>query len=234
MIRVLIVEDDPMVSELNRCYLERIEGFQLAGICRDGEEALHFLRENKVDLVLLDVFMPGMNGLELLHKVRREGHGVDVILVTAAREQRSIQEALRQGAIDYLIKPFQFLRFQTALLDFKKRQEWLRREVPVNQGELDRLLQRGSRVTEEGGELPKGLDRNTMKRIWEAICQVDGEFTAEEMAKLVGISQVSIRKYLKYLQQLELLLFEIHYGSFGRPLYRYRQNAEATVPSFLV
>ena len=89
-------------------------------------------------------------------------------------------------------------------------------------------------MTEEGGELPKGLDRNTMKRIWEAICQVDGEFTAEEMAKLVGISQVSIRKYLKYLQQMELLLFEIHYGSIGRPLYRYRQNAEATVPSFLV
>jgi len=66
MIRVLIVEDDPMVAEFNRRYLAQLEGFTLAAIVRSAAEALTLLEQQEVDLILLDIFMPGINGLEFL------------------------------------------------------------------------------------------------------------------------------------------------------------------------
>ena len=98
MIHVLIVEDDPMVAELNRCYLAKLEGFCLAGIAGNYLQALEKLKTDAIDLILMDIFMPGINGLELLAKIRETGHGVDVIMVTAARNTDSVKQALRLGA----------------------------------------------------------------------------------------------------------------------------------------
>lgn len=231
MIKVLIVEDDPMVAELNRRYLERIEGFQLAGIVRTGDEALEFIRHKAVDLLLLDVFMPGMNGLELLANIRQEALGLDIILVTAARDKASVQKALRNGVADYLIKPFDFPRFQSALLNYQKRNRMLRSQDEYSQKDLDKQFFLATPAAELQ-EIPKGLDRNTLKRIWEHILRMSGDFTAEEMAQVVGVSPVSMRKYLKYLQHLELITSDVSYGSVGRPVYRYRRLSGTADPKF--
>ncbi|AJQ28247.1 MAG: response regulator receiver and unknown domain protein [Firmicutes bacterium] len=222
MIKVLIVEDDPMVAELNRRYVERVEGFLFYGIVKNGEEALATLRAKNIDLVLLDIFMPNMNGLELLSAIRQQEYSVDVIVVSAARDNQSIQMALRNGAVDYLIKPFEFERMQTALINFKKRLQLIREASNLSQNLLDQQI--FARHSQIEGELPKGLDRNTIKRVWEHILEQKDEFTAEEMANYVGLSPVSIRKYLKYFQSVDLLHVEISYGAVGRPVYRYRCN----------
>ncbi|MDF2634655.1 MAG: hypothetical protein K0R78_1529 [Pelosinus sp.] len=224
MIKVLIVEDDPMVAELNRRYVERVEGFLFIGIVKNGEEALKFLEEKNIDLVLLDIFMPNMNGLELLSAIRQQDYSVDVIVVSAARDNQSIQMALRNGAVDYLIKPFEFERMQTALVSFKKRLLLIRDASNLSQNLLDQQI--FVRHSQMDVELPKGLDRNTIKRVWEHILEQKEEFTAEEMANYVGLSPVSIRKYLKYFQSVDLLHVEISYGAVGRPVYRYRCNHE--------
>jgi CitB family two-component system response regulator MalR len=230
-IRVLIVEDDPMVAELNRRFLEKIEGFTLTAIVRNGDEALAFLQENRVELVLLDVFMPGMNGFELLAAIRRQQYKTDVILVTAARDKQSVQAALRQGAADYLIKPFEFERFQTALTNYKQRAEFMETQTDFNQVALDEQVFRQNGTTEKS-ELPKGLDRHTLKRVWECIVASTGEFTAETMAGYVGISQVSMRKYLKYLEVEGLLTVKISYGAVGRPISKYRCTNEKSTIKF--
>ncbi|MEG6586701.1 response regulator [Dendrosporobacter sp. 1207_IL3150] len=233
MIKVLIVEDDPMVAELNRRYMEKIEGFMLKAIVNNGTDALAYLNDNHVDLVLLDVFMPGMNGLELLSAIRRQQLGTDVILVTAARDKKSIQQALRQGASDYLIKPFEFDRFLTALTDYKHRREFIENQTDFNQMDLDDQVLFKQLGGSEKNELPKGLDRHTMKRVWEYIAAAKGEFTAEEMAGLVGISQVSMRKYLKHLEVEGLLSVKINYGSVGRPTSKYQCIANKNIPAYI-
>ncbi len=222
MIKVLIVEDDPMVAELNRRYVERVEGFLFFGIVRNGEEALEVLKEKHIDLVLLDIFMPNMNGLELLSAIRQQDYSVDVIVVSAARDNQSIQTALRNGAVDYLIKPFEFERMQTALVNFKKRIQLIEDTSNLSQNILDQQI--FARHSQIDVELPKGLDRNTVRRVWQHILEQKEEFTAEEMATYVGLSPVSIRKYLKYFQSVDLLHIEISYGAVGRPVYRYRCN----------
>lgn len=224
MIKVMIVEDDPMVAELNRRYIERIPGFLFCSTVSNGDEALEVLKKSQIDLVLLDIFMPGMNGLELLSKIRQQNYSVDVIIVSAARDNQSIQMGLRNGAVDYLIKPFEFDRLQTALVSFKKRLKLIKKHDNLSQSELDQQVFSG--ISSENVELPKGLDRNTIKRVWDQILETKGEFTAETMANTVGLSPVSIRKYLKHFQNIDLLSTEVSYGAVGRPVYKYRCTRE--------
>lgn len=137
MIDVLIVEDDPMVRELNKRYLSQVEGFQLKGIAASFQEALTFLREEHIDLILLDIYMPGRNGVELLTEIRRQNQAVDVIVISAASEMDVVQKTLRYGAVDYLIKPFEFERFQSALIDYKRKQQLYASNRNISQKELD-------------------------------------------------------------------------------------------------
>jgi CitB family two-component system response regulator MalR len=221
MINVLIVEDDPMVAEFNRRYLAQVEGFALMAIARSTADALAVIEQQEIDLILLDIFMPGVNGLELLSQIRQLGRSIDVIVVSAACDSESIQTALRFGAVDYLIKPFEFERLNAALAAYRDRVRLIKEQETLSQSELDQRILRKDQLV--NFELPKGLDLNTLKIVWESI-QISNEesFTTDEMAKRVGISRVSMRKYLNYLRELEILIVEVTYGSIGRPVYKYR------------
>lgn len=115
MIRAIIVEDDPMVSELDRQYLTHSSSLiQLAAQFGNCQDAWEYIMKNPVDLVILDVYLPVCNGLDFLQQIRKEHLPIDVIMVTAARSREEINQAFRLGAIDYLVKPFVFDRFQQA------------------------------------------------------------------------------------------------------------------------
>jgi len=219
MCKVLIVEDDPMVALFTQRYLEQVTGFTLEAIAKNANDALEVLANKQIDLILLDIYMPGMNGLELLSHIRQTGEGVDVIILSAACDSYSIKQGLLHGAIDYIIKPYEFTRLYTALIQYKERDVLLNDQKNMNQKELDeRILHKEVQVRPE---LPKGLDRNTLQKTWLAIQKVNGPFTTEELAKGIGISRVSVRKYLDFLQKLQIIQLDICYGAVGRPAYKY-------------
>jgi two-component system, CitB family, response regulator MalR len=222
MIKVLIVEDDPMVSEFNKRYLEQVGGFALEEIAHSVDEALKILDSKRIDLILLDIFMPGQNGLELLSQIRKQGKGTDIIVVSAARDTYHIKMALQYGAVDYLIKPFEYNRFYEALSTYRERALLMNDQDKLSQAELDKqVFRKESSVRTK--ELPKGLNRETLKLVWEHIQQTDGEFfSTEEIAQRVGISRVSMRKYLTFLGEIGVLQTEILYGSVGRPVNKHR------------
>ena len=118
---VLIVEDDPMVSMINEQYVLKSSDFQVAGTCRNGQEAIEFLKKQSVDLILLDVYMPIMNGIETLKKIRELKVSSDVIMITAANDTATIEDTMHLGVIDYLIKPFAYERFNVSLQKFKNK-----------------------------------------------------------------------------------------------------------------
>ncbi|EGW38425.1 response regulator [Desulfosporosinus sp. OT] len=222
MIKVLIVEDDPMVAEFNKRYLEQVEGFELIAVAPSVTDALLILDCQEINLILLDIFMPGMNGFDLLTQVRKQGQGVDVIVVSAACDSQSIKKALRYGAVDYLIKPFEFERFKTALSAYREWVSMTKDQEKLSQAELDLRLLHPTPVTMPS-ELPKGLTRNTLKTVWENIQEMkERSFSTEEMANCVGISRVSMRKYLSFLTDIGVIEMEIIYGSIGRPVYQHR------------
>jgi response regulator of citrate/malate metabolism len=223
MIKVLIVEDDPMVAEFNKRYLKEIKGFSLSGIVHNVKDAKEFLEKEKVNLILLDVYMPGMNGLELLHFIREQKMAVDVILITAAADTEKIQTALRLGVADYLIKPFEFERFSQAMEQYKDKFSLFDRKQVLNQEDIDdRILYGDQRASGELTQaLPKGLTTSTLQSIINVIISKEGSlFSTDEIAESTYISRVSVRKYLKYLTQLGVLEESLTYG-IGRPVYFY-------------
>ena len=219
MINVLVVEDDPMVAQLHEHYLSQIKGFELCDMCRNGDEALRLLQSRSYDLLILDVFMPSMDGLQLLAKIRENGFDVDVIIVSAANDKDKIKQALRLGAVDYIIKPFEFERFNLALNNYLKRYHIVEDQDIIEQSELDKTIIRNEK--EPVVTLPKGLDKNTLSVVWKCILTFDAMFTTEEVSAKVGISRVSIRKYLEFLKSVRLLKLDLHRGSVGRPVYKY-------------
>ncbi len=224
MIRTIIVEDDPMVAEINRRYLEKIPGFELVMIASSVEEALPAIEEEEIDLILLDIYMQGEDGWSLLSRIRGIDRGIDIIVISAACDKCSIQKGLRFGVADYLIKPFEFERFQSALTTYKDEISFISKQEKVNQSDLDQLFfHRDHQVPAEEKDLPKGLTRNTLKKIWEKIVDIhDSSFSTDEMAQKVGISRVSMRKYLYFLADIGVVETELMYGTIGRPVYLHR------------
>ena len=224
MLNVLIVEVDPMVAQINRTYLEKIEGFTLAGVVHNAVAALDFLDAASVSLLLLDVFMPGgMNGLHLLGNLRQQHPSVDVIMVTATRASADIQAALRMGVIDYVVKPFTAERFQAALIAYRERMRLLRAEEELDQDLLDRgILANSSRAPLRPAELPKGIDAQTLRMVREITAGYGGEFSVRDIVPIAGISRVSLTKYLAYLEQKGEIGRRLVYQPVGRPLTLYR------------
>lgn len=224
MIRVLIIEDDPMVAEFNRRYLQEVKGFSLAGIVHNVKDAREYLESEKVDLILLDVYMPGATGLDLIRFLRQKRISADVIMITAASDKENIQTALRYGALDYLIKPFEFERFKEALLKYQEKYHFFENNHMLRQEDIDgRIL---STEKKSAGllieQLPKGLTSSTLDSILKVIrLKVNIQFSTDDISEITLISRVSVRKYLKFLSDLGILEESLTYG-VGRPGYLYR------------
>lgn len=235
MINVMIVEDDPMVAKINKQYLSKIAGFRLVAIANSVAEAIQLLGKNDIQLILLDIFMPGKQGLELLSYLRKNDLEIDVIIISAASDLERIKRALRYGVVDYLIKPFEFDRFNAALAAYLEQTRLIDKQDSVSQQELDHLLlHREEAVITE--ELPKGLTKDTLKQIWDAVQELKrGPFSTDEVANVVGISKVSARKYLNFLKDLGILEVKVIYGTIGRPVYQheYNQYKEHLIKNFL-
>ncbi|MBB3141144.1 response regulator [Halomonas organivorans] len=225
MMRVLIVEDDPMVMRLNVEYLNRLDDLRLVAQCESVPTAIEVLEREAVDLVLLDVYLGSRSGLEVLRHLQRSGRDIETVLITAASELATVRTARRLGVSDYLVKPFTFERFRDAVLACRQAREALA-ELPgrVAQRDIDRLFQPAApSVPRRAGDLPKGLTVPTLARVAQAILALDeATFTTEALLSATGMSRVSVRKYLKYLAEIALLDESFHYGQVGRPSFTYR------------
>jgi len=216
---VLVVDDDFMVAEIHRRFVDQIDGFRAVGVARTGCEALTAARELRPQLILLDVYLPDMTGLEVLQQLRSGGDGVGVIMITAARELDTVTGALDGGAADYLIKPFEFVQLKTKLEAFAARADALESADGVDQSLIDALFgAAGAQPPQD--VLPKGLGTETGRLVLDAVREA-GEVSAAECAERVGISRVSARRYLEHYLGTGALEIRLQYG-VGRPERRYR------------
>lgn len=221
MYQVIIVEDDPMVSEIEKQYVEHNSGkLAIAGIFHNGQDALDFLRSNPVDLIMLDYYMPVMDGRSFLTTLRAEGYMAEVIMVTAASEASHVGELYAYGVSDYLIKPFDYTRFQTSLKRFLSRREAFSADKAFNQEELDRVIspdvQRGLRL------MDKGIHPVTLELICSFLRKHKNErLSIDDLAKNVALSRVTLRRYMNYLIDKNYVIGGVDYYTGGRPSAMY-------------
>ena len=219
--RVLIVEDDPMVSMINEQYVNRNKAFRVVEKCKDGKSALEYLENNDVDLIILDVYMPLMDGFETLRQIRKNKKSVDIIMVTAANDRASLEEALHLGVVDYLVKPFTYDRFRIALDKYVSQVAALKDLDTLNQKNIDFIIENAHKKSEE--LYPKGIQEKTLQTILDEMKKNPSKWmTGDEIAERIGLTGVTVRKYLNYLTEKGILLSEIDYETGGRPCMRYR------------
>ena len=220
MIRTLVVDDDFRVAELHCAYVERVKGFTVVGKAHNGADALQAVERLGPDLVLLDIYLPDMSGLDVLQRLREEDRPVDVISITAAREVEALRAAMRGGVVHYLIKPFLFATFEEKLLSYAGARDRMVRLGQAEQGDVDRIF--GALRTVRNEPLPKGLSDTTLDLISQALSRSRSGLAAAAVADAAGVSRVTARRYLDHLCQLGKAELTMRYGSPGRPEHRYR------------
>ncbi|WP_313409195.1 response regulator [Aeromicrobium sp.] len=217
MIRVLVVDDDFMVARIHERFVDRTDGFVVAGTAGTGAEALAAVAELGPDLVLLDVHLPDMDGIEVLRSLRAAGHGVGVIMVTAERDAGVVRAALLGGAQQYLVKPFEYPQLAERLRAVARSLTALPTQTEPDQSAIDRAFGGG---TVGAAPLPKGLSAETAASVLAALSGA-GEVSAAEAAERVGLSRVSARRYLEHFVQTGRATVRLRYGTAGRPERRY-------------
>jgi response regulator of citrate/malate metabolism len=221
VIRALCVDDDWRVADLHCDYVRRVPGFAVVGTAHGGIEAIEKIDALRPDLVLLDLYLPDLPGLEVLRRLREEEHApVDVIAITAARDVQSLQSAIRGGVVHYLVKPFLFSAFEQKLTSYAAARARLATLLEADQGEVDRIF--GAMRPAAREQPPKGLSELTLDLVVDTLRRADAGLPALAIAEATGLSRVTARRYLDHLCQIGAVELVLRYGAPGRPEHRYR------------
>ena len=224
MIRVLVVDDDFMVARIHARFVERTDGFEVCGTARTAAEALELTESLEPDLVLLDVHLPDLSGLDVLDQLRVQGREVAVIVVTAERAAAVVRSALHGGAMQYVVKPFEYVDLADRLRQVAASLASLPADDDtdgVDQATIDQAFGAGRARGAQAPSLPKGLSPETAELVLEAARDAK-EISASEAGERVGLSRVTARRYLEHFVHLGTAEVRLRYGGTGRPERRYR------------
>ena len=229
-IRVLIVDDDEHARGLHARFVAELPGFTVAARAGSGAAALELAQRGDIDLVLLDLRLPDISGIEVMHRLRTLGrHEPDILVISSSRDQITVRQALAGRVAGYLVKPFSqevFAERLTAYRAGRTAPDPLERDLDLAQGEIDSLLQTGRIPIETAnarpaGQLPKGISPVTLERVREALDPV-APSSAADVAARCAISRASARRYLDHLVASGEIALSHRYGGRGRPEVLYR------------
>ncbi|HEX4814255.1 MAG TPA: response regulator [Nonomuraea sp.] len=214
-LRVLVVDDDFMVARIHSGYVSRVPGFRVVSTVHTGADALAAAAGLRPDLVLLDIYLPDMSGLAVLKAL----HDVDVLMISAARDVSTVREAMRGGAVNYLIKPFTAAALTERLQQYADTRRRLTAiGAEARQDDVDRLFGTPAAAP----PLPKGLSAATRALVADTLRDAGRDLSAAEAAELTGLSRVSVRRYLEHLCAAGQAELRPRYGTAGRPEHRYQ------------
>jgi response regulator of citrate/malate metabolism len=220
LIRTLIVDDDFRVADLHRTFVEKVPGFTVVGQAGTGAEALRMVASTRPDLLLLDIYLPDISGLEVMRTIREAGAShVDIIAITAARDVETLRTAMQGGVTHFLIKPFRFAALKEKLESYAAMRQRLAQLSEADQHAVDTLY----RILRQSGSeaLPKGLSQPTLELVMRILQDAGRDLAATDVAELASLSRVTARRYLDHLVQSGRVELVMRYGSPGRPEHRY-------------
>jgi response regulator of citrate/malate metabolism len=229
MIQTLVVDDDYHVAHAHALSVGRVAGFSVVGEAHSAEEARLIITDERPDLLLLDMYLPDYNGLDLVRRLTRESarssdsdgpsHVPDFLLVTAARDIDSVRSAMQLGAVYYLVKPFTFAALREQLESYRQWRQRLERSNQADQGTVDALyglLRSPTVAPATRRNLP-----TTMARVLDIVQSSATPLGAAEVAERLGVSRPTAQRYLATLVQKRAIDLDLAYGTTGRPEHRY-------------
>jgi response regulator of citrate/malate metabolism len=220
--KVLIVEDQQATAEALVRHIDQLESFSIVGQASNGADALHRLSTEHVDLVLLNIYLPDMSGLDLLRRIRAAGNPVHVIAVTQSRDNSVVQAVVAFGAMQYLMKPVTFSAVRQKLEGYQAFRSMLARKPVGGQHDIDRLLHTLRGLTSNA--LPRNIGAESLQAVETALRQAGDSvrMSAVDVASISGMSRVTARRYLEYLVESGRAERASRYRGAGRPEFEYR------------
>ncbi|TDD28839.1 response regulator [Nonomuraea terrae] len=219
-ITVLIVDDDPVITTTLKHQVGKVPGFRVVAIAPNGQTALDAAARFAPRLVLLDLHLPDMTGLEVAHRLRHPDRPpTDVIVISGRKESDTVRAAIQRGALYYLVKPTRASTLTNTLLRYADTLERLQPGCMFDeQQEIDELY----RAMHLDLARPKGITAATERAVLAALTKVEADASASELAAMVGVSRATAQRYLEYLAGRGLVEGGPRYGLPGRPQHRYR------------
>ncbi|CAM3705035.1 Transcriptional regulatory protein CitT [Vibrio aerogenes CECT 7868] len=222
MIELLIADDDQQNAEIQRRFVERVDGFETRGVAHSLDELHDLMDVFQPDLVLLDNHFPTGTGIELLKSWRAQDIRTDIIMITASTEVSTLKSAMACGVFDYILKPLVFERLKRALEGYSAHHDKLQQMTALMQSDVDGLFHPASGSAQTSvSRLPKGIDGLTLDKIRQVLTSWDHQITAEALGQRIGASRTTARRYLEHLVSTGEVHAEVSYGSVGRPERQY-------------
>jgi DNA-binding NarL/FixJ family response regulator len=190
--RVLVVDDHPLTREALASLL-RTHGFEVAAQASDGAEAIDAAARVQPDLVLLDLSMPGVDGLTALPGLREAAPGCEVVVLTASGTEENLLAAIRAGAAGYLLKtepPERIAAFLEGVVDG---------EAALSGPIARRLLEQVRNGNGRGSGVPDPIASLLSAREVEVLLLLDEHLGTDEIAKRLFISEHTVRSHVKSL-----------------------------------
>ena len=212
--KVMIVDDDFRVAQLHAAMVNAVPGFQALEPVLDSRLVLSEAARLQPDLVLLDLYLPHVSGLELLRALE-----ADAMMISASTEPESISAALRAGALSFIIKPFESQLLAGKLKAWARYRRQLAQSQSMDQAAVDRLYR-----TLLAGEEPSGAALGpapTEQAVLDCVHQAAAPVSVAEVAEAVGVARATAQRYLAALVSSGALQLQLSYGSRGRPEHRY-------------
>ena len=219
---VLVVDDDFRVAAVHVAFVERVAGFRVVGEAHTAEEALSLARSLAPDLVLMDVYLPDGDGIDVVQALVAEPAPPAVMVISAASDVATVRRSVQLGAVHYLVKPFSFAALAERLTAFRNAQEhitdWPEDATQEDVNKIFDLLRPSPTAA-----IPPDLVRlaPTLKLVYDAIAASNSGLSASEIATAVGVSRGTAQRYLSRLEQTNAVTLELKYGHAGRPEHRY-------------
>lgn len=219
-LHVLIVEDEPVAAEAHATYVARVPGFVVAATASSGQAALKALQRTVIDVVLLDMNLPDLHGLEVVRAMRAAGHTADVIAVSSARDLDIMRSSVSLGVVQYVLKPFVFATLRDRLLAYLDyRATHVTAGEVGSQAEVDQVFA-AARPTRPAS-LPKGMSDDLLTKVVGALRGSKVALSASEVGALLGVSRVTARRYLEHLHETGVATRGSRYAGQGRPEVEY-------------
>jgi response regulator of citrate/malate metabolism len=228
-IKVLVVEDEAVAAHVLVDEIAAARGFAVVDHTSSGADALRQMVSNEIDLVLLDIQLPDMSGVDVLRRLRAAGCDVDVMAVTVLRDPSVLQAAMALGVVHYLLKPFTAATVRQKLEQYRafRARRLAVTGHSVAQQEIDEIFTALRAMAVD--TLPKGVGQESLHAV-AAQLRRSGAVSAAQVAEILGTSRVTARRYLEHLTDSGLAERGSRYGRTGRPEVEYRWSGDDASP----
>jgi len=222
-LEVVVVDDDYRVAAIHAAFVERVPGFCVVGQAHTARDALELTRRCRPQLVLMDIYLPDGDGLEVVRTLLDEKDPPSVIVITAAREIATVRQAMQLGAVHYLVKPFGFAVLAERLVAFQRLSRRMA-SLPddARQADVDEMFGMLRPPTAAGARPEKGHSSATLELVQNAVAACTSDLSASDIASTVGVSRATAQRYLSYLERHGVVKLTLRYDATGRPEHRYR------------